>query len=489
MSSANFVAVLAAAVIFTTVATTPAETCSGNSCEDEVALLQTGIKAHVHRLSTSSTDKNCTGDEEVDAILAKADMEKVTKMINTARSPAWERSVYTWEGFCSAVRVMKDAGSPLYEGKEGTDKGPKRVAKVLANIASLLSQCAWESGGEAPWSACDENNHLGTATAPCTQRADKERYDSLTDAPACAVDKDMHMVAKTQAAWAAKSPPMSCVPNTDTAGCCWWGRGAIQTTGPHNYKSLQDAVVSKSATLEGVDLCLNPEAMCEKEDLKWLGALHYWTSAVQVDKSFETSLDSYVSSGFDDASSVVDHSSFNGGTGAVVNNGQWSQHAHGDYGRMKYFHEYIDALKKAGMGENMEFLAVTTPPPGPERCDLCRESGHKCYVAGWGSPCFNPTDETECSGYSGEWCETPPTGCQACRADGKTCHVSSWGSPCFAPADKASCAAHSGEWCLSEGCDKCNAASKSCFVKGWGVPCFAAAEQSICTTHGGEWCK
>ena len=41
------------------------------------------------------------------------------------------------------------------------------------------------------------------------------------------------------------------------AGCCWWGRGAIQTTGPNNYGLLNQEVVQKIDKYvdEGFDLC------------------------------------------------------------------------------------------------------------------------------------------------------------------------------------------------------------------------------------------
>lgn len=86
--------------------------------------------------------------------------------------------------------------------------------------------------------------------------------------PHAHVDNSMHMIAETFASWA--PGPMECKPNTVTEGCCWWGRGAIQTTGPHNYALLQQNVVEHIPELASVDLCTNPEvhpvvlcSMCE----------------------------------------------------------------------------------------------------------------------------------------------------------------------------------------------------------------------------------
>lgn len=330
----------------------------------------------------------CTGDIEVDEILSRANLESVTKMHGS--------EVYTWEGFCQAIRAMESVGQAL----QGTGTGPKRVAEVLSNLASLLAQCMWESGGEAPWSACDENNYSGLSTAPCTQRGDGQRYDSLTTPPAFAVDPGMQMTAETYASWT--PGPMKCEPGTPTEGCCWWGRGAIQTTGPHNYKMLQLDVVSKIQSLSDVDLCRNPEAVCQNSQLKFLGALYYWISVVQAAPAFGTSLHNFVVAGFSDQSSIVNGASFNAGTGGMVNNGFWNVAAHGNQGRMTYFHQIIDALKNAGMGQGMEALE---PISAPNACESCLEQGTgNCYVSDWKVPCFEAADQAGCDTFSGDFC-------------------------------------------------------------------------------------
>jgi len=333
----------------------------------------------------------CTGDAEVDSILDTAGVRAATRLESS--------EVYDWEGFCEAARSMDVVGLPLFPG---TGSGSGRVAQALANVASLLAQSMWESGGEAPWSACDENNYLGTETAPCTQRGDGQRYDSLTGPPACEVDLQMRMVAETAASWT--PGPMSCVPGTITQGCCWWGRGAIQTTGPHNYRMLQRDVVSKVEGMRDVDLCVNPEAICQNRQLKWLGALYYWTSVVQKAGSFQASLEAYVASGFSDAGSVVGGASFNTGTGGMVNNGFWSAQAHGNQGRMQYFHEIIEAMKAAGMTGGGG--AGPAPAPAGPSCEAeCMPLGETCFVPTWGVPCFTPAGGRQsCESMSGEFC-------------------------------------------------------------------------------------
>ena len=71
-------------------------------------------------------------------------------------------------------------------------------------------------------------------------------YADLTSEISCAVDPNMAMTAETFATWT--PGPLQCAPGTVTEGCCWWGRGAIQTTGPHNYAALQRDVI---ANMEG----------------------------------------------------------------------------------------------------------------------------------------------------------------------------------------------------------------------------------------------
>lgn len=220
----------------------------------------------------------CTGYLEVDAVPAVASMESVTRLSGS--------TAYTWAVCCEAV-----------QGIQGR----------VSNIASLLVQCMLNSGGDTPWSACDENNYTSIATAACTQRDDRQSYDRLTSPPGCPVDKMMRMTAETRASWGGLARCI--VPGTSTEGCCWWGRGAIQTTGPHNYKMLQDEVVA--CDLEGTDLCTNPEAMCPKDQLKWTGALYYWTSAVETSLSCAPSLHAYVASFFSDTASIVGGACFN----------------------------------------------------------------------------------------------------------------------------------------------------------------------------------
>merc|ERR1719410_1274141 len=217
--------------------------------------------------------------------------------------------------------------------------------KTLATIGGLLAQCAWESGGEAPWHACDENNWSGKATASCSQRSDGSVYTDVNGPGACEVRTDMQATATTAGHQNWQTIPLECTPGTETEGCCWWGRGAIQTTGPLNYGKLNTEVLQKIGSEH--DICQNPQAICQNDELKFLGTIFYWTEEVQKDACFENAINEYATD-FNN----VDHSPSDGcakystGIGGRINNGVWNQHAHGEHGRQNQFTHLMTYLKK-----------------------------------------------------------------------------------------------------------------------------------------------
>lgn len=213
----------------------------------------------------------------------------------------------------------------------------------------------WESGGDAPWTACDENNWRGWENASCTQRENRsELYHLLNDQPwACPVKADMTMKAVTFAKWT--KGPIECTPGTGTEKCCWWGRGAIQTTGPNNYGLLNKDVFQKLDSLKHINLCENPEAICQHDDTKWIGAIFYWANNVQgftdpvYKKNFHTSLDRFVDGDLSLSASKVNGVDFASGTGGVVNNGFWERTPHKNDKRLNNFNMIMEELKAGGM--------------------------------------------------------------------------------------------------------------------------------------------
>lgn len=259
------------------------------------------------------------------------------------------------------------------------------VAASVVGIVGLMAQSMWESGGDDPWSACDENNYTDSPTASCTQRDDGTLYTDVQSPVGCEVDLSMTMSAETSASWATLGP-MECTPGTDTEGCCWWGRGAIQTTGPHNYGVLQRDVVSSMSLEEEngdpVDLCLNPEAMCQHEELKCVGAAYYWTTVVQAEDCYFSAIDTYIESGYDASASTSSCYSFASGIGGSVNNGMWNSDAHGNTGRLAYFDNLmapvITALDSFTLGDVTSGAPLCT---GNEEIDFILASGNLAEVS------------------------------------------------------------------------------------------------------------
>eukprot|EP00854_Cymbomonas_tetramitiformis_P003643 gene3643-4578_t len=78
---------------------------------------------------------------------------------------------------------------------------------------------------------------------------------------------------------------------TDVEGCCWWGRGVIQTTGVCNFGKLNYYLGARAAN-EGrpslfpdVNFCQDPEQICtttKYPELKWIAGFFYWLESVQT---------------------------------------------------------------------------------------------------------------------------------------------------------------------------------------------------------------
>merc|ERR1712228_226232 len=176
-------------------------------------------------------------------------------------------------------------------------------------------------------------------------------YASLNDKTyACAVSKTMSIPTSTNTT-DGRDSTLECTPGTDTAGCCWWGRGPIQTTGPNNYGDLQNNVIKKIAkkdkSYKGIDLCKNPQQLCKDDKVKWIGAVHYWANNVQTDYHFEKSLKGFAKK-FNLSESKQGKHHFASGTGGVVNAGTWDGEAHRDDKRVIIFKKVMKALKDAG---------------------------------------------------------------------------------------------------------------------------------------------
>eukprot|EP00873_Tetraselmis_striata_P015532 jgi/Tetstr1/435796/TSEL_024685.t1 len=76
---------------------------------------------------------------------------------------------------------------------------------------------------------------------------------------------------------------------TDVEGCCWWGRGVIQTSGVCNFGKLNYYLGAGAnqrgadALFPDTDFCRNPQAICDDENptIKWISGMFFWMQEVQ----------------------------------------------------------------------------------------------------------------------------------------------------------------------------------------------------------------
>jgi len=116
---------------------------------------------------------------------------------------------------------------------------------------------------------------------------------------------------------------------TDVEGCCWWGRGVIQTTGTCNFGKL-NFYMGKRAADEGrnsiypsIDFCKNPNSICDPTsppELKWVAGMFYWLNAVQPYSSGGWNYISELKKWVDNGMNTGDASFINGASG-IVNRG------------------------------------------------------------------------------------------------------------------------------------------------------------------------
>lgn len=146
---------------------------------------------------------------------------------------------------------------------------------------------------------------------------------------------------------------------TDLEGCCWWGRGVIQTTGVCNFGKL-NYYIGRRAASEGrdslfpsVDFCRNPGAICDASgppELKWVAGLFFWMNAVEPYSSggwnYVAELKRWVDAGM----SSTDNSFIDGVSG-IVNRGCHNPPAcgtgelHGGANRAANFRKVLAALR------------------------------------------------------------------------------------------------------------------------------------------------
>lgn len=243
---------------------------------------------------------------------------------------------------------------------EPSDPEPARTRYALVNLAAFLAQSMketirYDACDENNWDMTN-GYQISNACGQLGQDYAGEGYDCEL---ACPRDPTMAITAVTHARWYGAPGPLFCAPNATLAaisgrtdgrtgrwdyaadcwpypatqpgfvapggdawtrpacevyegqragrwvwdgsggsveGCCWWGRGVIQTTGRCNFGMLNHYLGAghldpathprpAGALYADVNFCRDPEAICastEHPELKWIAGLFYWMSSVQT---------------------------------------------------------------------------------------------------------------------------------------------------------------------------------------------------------------
>lgn len=145
---------------------------------------------------------------------------------------------------------------------------------------------------------------------------------------------------------------------TDVEGCCWWGRGVIQTTGVCNFGKLNYYMgkrahdEGRSAIFPKIDFCKNPGIICAPEgpgELKWVAGFFYWLNSVQPYTSGGWNYVDELKKWVDGGMNIQDTNFINGASG-IVNRGCHNPpncgtgELHGGSARVQNFKKVLSAM-------------------------------------------------------------------------------------------------------------------------------------------------
>jgi len=263
----------------------------------------------------------------------------------------WEPStIYNQDGLSKGLQIMNSrgvAGMHYYLGDKGSSSSNSNdeYKYGLTNVAAFLAQSMKET---IKYNACSENNWdliqgvyaISNACGQLGQSYQDYKCPKGEEHMVCEIDLEMESRAVTNAKWYGAPPPFFCEPKknkddftgkwnhgfmcnvgwldpplkceeyegqkaggyvndkpvanragrTDVEGCCWWGRGVIQTTGPCNFGKLNYYLGARAAkdgrdsAYPSIDFCKDPEIICSSSkyvELKWIAGMFYWMESVQ----------------------------------------------------------------------------------------------------------------------------------------------------------------------------------------------------------------
>lgn len=238
------------------------------------------------------------------------------------------------------------------------------------------------------------------------------------------------------ASGAIQQPRFENLPRSNVEGCCWWGRGVIQTTGRCNFGKLNKSIgagANQDSLYPDINFCTNPQAICTgPKELKWIAGIFFWVAEVESYKTNENYKDwvhSFVNTGcaddpdlegcdrlFEYASAIVNRGCHDPGESGCSNciPGATCGPAHNVPDRVSASKQVLRALMN--LPEN-----VGACGNGNRGNGICPVEGDCCSNFGW---CGNTPDH--CGGSTGGTCGNGNRGNGICTIAGECCSTFGW---------------------------------------------------------------
>lgn len=275
-----------------------------------------------------------------DYIRSKRDaIERNVLVSYTNAGVSFRSTRYTFDGLMNGLDVIAITGFgadfkfKLYEGDP--DKWKKGLISLAAFLANaMVESIQYDSCDEHNWQELDGRYAISNA---CGQEgySYEDEECSLEFESSCPVVSSMEITAVHGAIGYRVPPPLQCKPGKNNAGywdssvgqivqlaysnvagrkdiegCCWWGRGALQSRGPcsigkiNYYLGKKGADLGRDTLYPNIDFCQFPEALCASADdknLRWNAGLFEWAERVQkynVDGwNYDNELDKFIREG------------------------------------------------------------------------------------------------------------------------------------------------------------------------------------------------
>lgn len=252
---------------------------------------------------------------------------------------AFPSTRYTFDGLMNGLDVIAVEGFGA-DFKFNLNEGvPNEWKKGLISLSAFLANAMVES---IQYDSCDERNWqefdgLYAISNACGQEGYSYEDDecSFEFKSSCPAVPSMEVTAVNGPIGDMLPPLFQCKPGTtnagywdsstgeiiqtfytnvagrnDIEGCCWWGRGALQTKGRcsigklNYYLGKKGADFGRKTLYPNIDFCQFPGALCASADdknLLWNAGLFEWAERIQRynadDWNYDSELDKFIQEG------------------------------------------------------------------------------------------------------------------------------------------------------------------------------------------------